>query len=94
MVSWATRKYKGSKSNNLMINSDQAKKKEWKYVVRKQTDIMMKGLNLRQEGIAKIDPENNTLETNGGNKVTYDFLITAPGLVLRYDKIEGSMDAL
>jgi sulfide:quinone oxidoreductase len=55
---------------------------------------MMKGLNLRYEAISKIDPENNTLETKGGNKVTYDYLITAPGLVLRYDKIEGAMDAL
>jgi NADPH-dependent 2,4-dienoyl-CoA reductase/sulfur reductase-like enzyme len=54
----------------------------------------MKGLNLRYEAISKIDPENNTLETKGGNKVTYDYLITAPGLVLRYDKIEGAMDAL
>lgn len=43
--------------------SDQAKKKEKKYTVRKQSDIMMKGLNLRYEAIAKIDPENNTLET-------------------------------
>ena len=65
-----------------------------KYIVRKQSDIMMKGLNLRYEAIAKIDPDNNTLETNAGNKVTYDYLITAPGLVLRYDKIEGAMDAL
>ena len=43
--------------------SDQAKKKEKKYTVRKQSDIMMKGLNLRYEAIGKIDPENNTLET-------------------------------
>ncbi len=55
---------------------------------------MMKGLNLRQEAIKNIDPENNTLETQGGSKITYDFLITAPGLKLRWDKIEGALDAL
>jgi hypothetical protein len=54
----------------------------------------MKGLQLRHETIQKIDPENNTLEMQSGNKVTYDWLITSPGLTLRYDKIEGAAEAL
>ncbi len=62
--------------------------------MRKQSEIMMKGLNLRQEAIKTIDPDNNTLETQAGNRVTYDYLITAPGLKLRWDKIEGAMEAL
>jgi NADH dehydrogenase FAD-containing subunit len=48
---------------------------------------MMSGLQLRQESIVKIDAENNALETNQGNRVTYDYLVACPGLTLRYDKI-------
>ena len=54
----------------------------------------MSGLQLRHEAISKIDPENSTLETNNGYKYTYDYLIACPGLVLRFDKIQGSMEAL
>lgn len=54
----------------------------------------MEGLGLIQESIVKIDPENNALETNEGHRYTYDYLIASPGLVLRYDKIEGSAEAL
>lgn len=56
-------------------------------MVRKQKSIMMEGLGWKQEAISRIDPENNALETNEGNKYTYDYLIASPGLVLRYDKI-------
>jgi len=54
----------------------------------------MKGLNLRHEKITNIEPENNTLVTKEGNKVTYDWLIACPGLTLRYDKIEGAQEAI
>lgn len=51
----------------IVNNRDQAKLKEGKYVVRKQKDMLMKGLNWRNEKIATIDPENNTLLTEEGN---------------------------
>lgn len=69
------------------MSSEEAKRKESTYVVRKQKSIMMEGLGWKQEAISRIDPENNALETNEGNKYTYDYLIASPGLVLRYDKI-------
>jgi len=68
--------------------------KEHKYIVRSQKELLMKGLNLISEKIVNIDPENNTLETSEGNKVTYDWLIASPGLTLRYDKIEGAQEAI
>jgi NADPH-dependent 2,4-dienoyl-CoA reductase/sulfur reductase-like enzyme len=63
-------------------------------VIRKQKDLLMKGLNWRNEKILKIDPENNTLETDQGNTVKYDWLVASPGLTLRYDKIEGAQEAI
>lgn len=53
----------------------------------------MEGLGLRHESILKVDPENNALETSEGKRYTYDWLIAAPGLVLRFDRIEGSLEA-
>ena len=63
-------------------------------MVRKQKDILMKGLNLKHETITKIDPDNNTLETQEGNIIKYDWLVASPGLTLRYDKIEGALEAI
>ena len=54
----------------------------------------MAGLNLKHEAIIKIDPENSALETSEGHRYTYDWLIASPGVVLRFDKIEGSLEAL
>ena len=47
----------------------------------------MSGLGLKNEGIISLDPENNALETNAGHRYTYDWLVAAPGVVLRFDKI-------
>ena len=62
--------------------------------MRKQSSIIMKGLGLRHETILNLDPENNAFETDEGKRYTYDWLIAAPGLKLRYDKIEGAAEAL
>jgi len=34
------------------------------------------------------------LDTDKGHTYTYDYLIVCPGVVLRWDKIEGSREAL
>lgn len=55
---------------------------------------MMKGLTWKDEAIVTIDPENNKLHTSRGNDFTYDYLVVCPGIKLRYDKIQGSKEAL
>lgn len=74
--------------------SEEAKHKESTYVIRNQYDITLKGLGLIHESIATIDPENNSFVTKEGNRYTYDWLIASPGIQLRFDRIEGSLDAL
>jgi sulfide:quinone oxidoreductase len=54
----------------------------------------MSGLGLNHEKIINIDPENNALETDAGRRYTYDWLIASPGVNLRFDRIEGSKEAL
>ncbi len=56
--------------------------------------LIKKGVNLKQEAIATIDAERNKLETENGNTYTYSYLVVCPGIRLRYDKIEGAIEAL
>lgn len=59
------------------------------YVVSKTTDWLPDGVTLIPEAAAAIDPEAKTVDTASGQKVPYDFLVVAPGLVLDHDAIEG-----
>jgi sulfide:quinone oxidoreductase len=59
------------------------------YVVSKTTDWLPDNVTLIAEAAAAIDPETKVVDTTGGQKVPYDFLVVAPGLVLDHDAIEG-----
>lgn len=47
------------------------------------------GIGFHPEGAAKLDPENNRIELNGGETLDYDYLIIATGPALAFDEIEG-----
>lgn len=59
------------------------------YSVSQTADWLPRGVKLVAEYAAEIDPEANTLTTASGTKLPYDYLVTAPGLVLDWDAIEG-----
>lgn len=59
------------------------------YTLSQTTDWLPKGATLLAEKAAAIDPLAKTVATEGGTKLTYDFLIVAPGLVLDYNAIPG-----
>jgi sulfide:quinone oxidoreductase len=59
------------------------------YTVSQTTDWLPKGVTLLAEKAAAIDPVAKTVATEGGTKLSYDFLIVAPGLVLDYDAVPG-----
>ncbi|MDZ7908911.1 MAG: hypothetical protein U5N10_12250 [Gemmobacter sp.] len=52
-------------------------------------DWLPQGITLVTETAAAIDPVAKVVSTDGGQKLAYDFLIVAPGLVLDHDAIEG-----
>lgn len=56
--------------------------------------MFMKGINFKQEAIATIDQDRSAIETENGNRYTYDYLVVCPGITLRWDKIEGAKEAL
>src|SRR5690625_2751245 len=59
------------------------------YVVSKTKDWLSKNVTHIADMAAEIDPESKTVTTEGGQKLAYDFLVVAPGLILDNDAIEG-----
>jgi len=74
------------------------KSKEEKYVVRSQMEMLeygiSKGMRWEKQAVASVMPSNNTLQLGDGSTYTYDYLVIAPGMKLRYDKIPGATEAL
>ena len=46
-------------------------------------------MTLIEEAAAAIDPQAKTVSTESGQRLDYDFLVVAPGLVLDHAAIEG-----
>ncbi|MCF2903887.1 NAD(P)/FAD-dependent oxidoreductase [Octadecabacter sp. CECT 8868] len=59
------------------------------YVTTLTTDWLPSGVTLIPEKAAAIDPEAKTVSTEGGETLSYDYLVVAPGLVLDHDAIDG-----
>lgn len=59
------------------------------YSVSKTTDWLPNSATLIADAAAEIDPESQTVTTQGGQKIRYDILVVATGLKLDYDAIEG-----
>ncbi len=58
-------------------------------VVEQQARWMPRGVEWLQEHAAEIDPLAKTVTTAGGKRLSYDFLVVAPGLELAFDQIAG-----
>lgn len=61
---------------------------------RSVNSLIPKGVTLIKQAARGIDPENNSVELDNGNKVTYDYLVVCPGLVLDWDAIEGLKETI
>ncbi len=59
------------------------------YSVSSTTEWLPDGVELKPEYAAEIDPEARTVGLAGGETLTYDYLVVAPGLVLDWDAVEG-----
>lgn len=58
-------------------------------IVFESKDFTPKGTKVIQDKVVEFNPENNTVITSSGEKVSYDFLIIAAGLTLDFGRIKG-----
>lgn len=58
--------------------------------VKYQINDVTSKYNFKNEAVATIDPETNSIKTESGESWTYDHLVIASGLRLKKDSIPGN----
>ncbi len=56
---------------------------------RPEADYIPDGATWIREAVASFDPEHNAVTTKGGQTITYEQLVVAPGIQLDWHKIKG-----
>ncbi|KAL0968679.1 hypothetical protein UPYG_G00270110 [Umbra pygmaea] len=59
---------------------------------RTTASVVPSGVKWVKSKVQEINPDTNTVLTDNGMKITYDYLIVALGLQLHYEKIKGLPD--
>jgi sulfide:quinone oxidoreductase len=62
-------------------------------IVYKRDEFVPSGAKIVKEKVMDVDAKNNTVITDKGQKIKYDFLIVACGLKLNYGAIKGLEEA-
>ncbi|CDR32708.1 Pyr_redox_2 domain-containing protein [Caenorhabditis elegans] len=60
----------------------------------KQKDLIPKNATWIQDKVQKFEPAKNSVKLRGGDEITYDYMVIAMGVQLRYDMIKGAKEAL
>lgn len=58
-------------------------------IIENNATYVPQGVNWLQEAVAEFDPDSNTVVTQSGQRLKYDFLFVATGLALDYAAIDG-----
>lgn len=58
-------------------------------VTFRNADFMPSGIDWIEQNVAEFNPDANAVTTTGRQRVSYDFLFVATGLMLDYKRIEG-----
>ena len=58
-------------------------------VTFRNSDFMPSGIDWIEQNVAEFNPDANAVTTTGRQRVSYDFLFVATGLMLDYKRIEG-----
>ncbi|MBP1149585.1 MULTISPECIES: FAD/NAD(P)-binding oxidoreductase [unclassified Methylocaldum] len=62
--------------------------------VKPMAELIPKGATWIRDAAAEFDPANNSLKTEGGKEIGYDYLVVCPGLQIDWDKIPGVKEAV
>lgn len=62
--------------------------------VRQEADCVPEKAQLIKDRVISFEPDQNAITCLGGGRITYDYLIVAPGIQLDWDKIKGLRENL
>ncbi|MFH7241964.1 MAG: FAD/NAD(P)-binding oxidoreductase [Spirulina sp.] len=62
--------------------------------VREEKALIPKGSTWIQDAVVTLDPDNNTVLTQDGLQIQYDYLVVCPGIQIDWHKIKGLPEAL
>jgi sulfide:quinone oxidoreductase len=62
--------------------------------VRRQGDVIPKGVLWIQDSVASISPDASTVMLESGSRITYDQVIVCPGIQLDWARVPGLAEAL
>ncbi len=65
-----------------------------KQTERDESGFIPSGAKWIKERVLEFEPEENSLTTNGGTKIKYDYLVVAAGIQIDWDKIRGLPEAI
>lgn len=63
-------------------------------LVKNREKCLPKNVKLYSSNVGEFIPTKNSITLNDGAEVGYDFLVVATGLEVRFDMVEGLVDAL
>ena len=67
---------------------------DYKKTSRPMAELIPEGTDWIQDFATGFDPDSNKIETKNSGKISYDYLVVAPGLVMDNSLIEGLPEAL
>ena len=56
-------------------------------LIRNESSVLPRGVDWLQDDVQKFMPIENRLGLAGGQKISYDFLVIATGIDLRFDMV-------
>lgn len=62
--------------------------------VKSEQSCIPAGATWIQEAVAQFEPDQNSVVTQAGTRISYDYLIVCPGIQLDWEKIAGLKEAL
>ena len=62
--------------------------------IRPMSQVVPAGVTFIHDEVAAVNPDSNNIETAGGRKLEYDYLILASGAKLMWDEVVGLKDNL
>lgn len=74
----------------------QTKQKEDGFICRPQSELFAVKPDIKwcKQAVTSFNPDQNQFKLADGTDVTYEYMVVAPGLELRWDMIKGAREAL